>query len=145
MPVDITGLTGHRMVPELFTAQAAATPDAVAIQQWEAQLSYADLLARAAGLAARLRSRGVQPGTRVGICVRRTPDVVAAMLGVLLAGGAYVPLDPAHPVRRPGAGSCRQPRGNLVRGAAGRVRPATAAPDRPARPARRHPVRGPGR
>ncbi|HEY2579588.1 MAG TPA: amino acid adenylation domain-containing protein, partial [Streptosporangiaceae bacterium] len=98
--MDNTGLTGHRMVPELFAAQAARTPDALAVQQWQSRLSYADLLAQAAGLAARLRRHGVLPETRVGICVRRTPDLVVAVLGVLLAGGAYVPLDPAHPVRR---------------------------------------------
>jgi amino acid adenylation domain-containing protein len=100
MPVDNTGLTGHRLVPELFTAQAARTPGALAVRQWESRLSYAELLGQAAGLAARLRHRGIGAESRVGICVRRTPDLVAAVLGVLLAGAAYVPLDPAHPVRR---------------------------------------------
>jgi amino acid adenylation domain-containing protein len=89
-----------RMVPELFAAQAARTPDAPAVQQWETRLGYAELLDGAARLAARLRRRGVRPEVRVGICVRRTPELVVAVLGVLLAGGAYVPLDPAHPVRR---------------------------------------------
>jgi non-ribosomal peptide synthetase component F len=89
-----------RMVPELAAAQAARTPDALAVQQWQARLSYAELLDGAAQLAACLRRCGVRPEVRVGICVRRTPELVVAVLGVLLAGGAYVPLDPAHPVRR---------------------------------------------
>jgi amino acid adenylation domain-containing protein len=42
----------------------------------------------------------VGPEDRVGICVERSLDMVAAVLGVLKAGGAYVPLDPSHPRER---------------------------------------------
>ncbi|PZF95304.1 non-ribosomal peptide synthetase [Micromonospora deserti] len=85
---------------ELIAAQAARTPGAVAVRQWDTRLSYADLLARAAGVAAALRERGVGRQTRVGVCGARTPDLVVTVLGVLLAGACYVPLEPGGPRRR---------------------------------------------
>ncbi|HXU30093.1 MAG TPA: amino acid adenylation domain-containing protein, partial [Thermoanaerobaculia bacterium] len=51
-------------------------------------------------VASRLRSLGVGPEDRVGVCLRRRPGLVAALLGVLEAGAAYVPLDPAYPEER---------------------------------------------
>src|SRR3989440_9148670 len=47
-----------------------------------------------------LRARGVGPDVRVGLCAERSPEMVAALLGVLKAGGAYVPLDPSYPGER---------------------------------------------
>ncbi|HST62734.1 MAG TPA: amino acid adenylation domain-containing protein, partial [Longimicrobium sp.] len=89
-------------VHDLFRAQAAWTPEAVALSWRGEQVTYAELEARANRLANALRRRGVGPEVRVGICLPRTPDLVAAMLGVLGAGGAYVPLDPAYPRERLG-------------------------------------------
>ncbi|NRQ35519.1 amino acid adenylation domain-containing protein [Nonomuraea sp. NN258] len=88
------------LLGSLITAQAARTPDAPAVRQREDTLTYAALVERAAALAGRLRELGVGPETRVGLCLRRTPLMPVAVLGVLLAGGAYVPLDPGHPRRR---------------------------------------------
>src|SRR5690349_13426609 len=87
---------------ELFAAQAARTPHAVALSWRGERLTYAELEARANRLANALRRRGVGPEVRVGICLPRTPELVAAMLGVLGTGGAYVPLDPAYPRERLG-------------------------------------------
>jgi amino acid adenylation domain-containing protein/non-ribosomal peptide synthase protein (TIGR01720 family) len=84
----------------LIEAQAARTPDAVALRYQDASLSYAALDARANQLAHYLRALGVGPETRVGICMERSLDLVVALLGVLKAGGAYVPLDPAYPADR---------------------------------------------
>jgi amino acid adenylation domain-containing protein len=89
-------------VHDLFRAQAARTPDAVALSWRGERVTYAELEARANGISNALRRRGVGPEVRVGICLPRTPDLVAAMLGVLKAGGAYVPLDPAYPRERLG-------------------------------------------
>ncbi|HYR10273.1 MAG TPA: amino acid adenylation domain-containing protein, partial [Longimicrobium sp.] len=89
-------------VHALFRAQAARTPEAVALSWRGQRLTYAELEARANRLANALRRRGVGPEVRVGICLPRTPDLVVAMLGVLGAGGAYVPLDPAYPRERLG-------------------------------------------
>ncbi|MFD3823261.1 amino acid adenylation domain-containing protein, partial [Streptomyces sp. NPDC058625] len=84
----------------LFAEQAGRTPDRVALSYEDEQLTYAALDRRADRLARTLRDRGVGPETRVGICMRRSLDLVTALLAVLKAGGAYVPLDPDHPRER---------------------------------------------
>src|SRR5205085_3558623 len=47
-----------------------------------------------------LRARGVGPEILVGICLKRSVDLVVAILGILKAGGAYVPMDPKDPAER---------------------------------------------
>jgi amino acid adenylation domain-containing protein len=86
----------HRLVEE----QAARTPDAVAVVSDHASLTYRELNERANRLAHLLVRLGVGPEARVGVCLERGVELVAALLGVLKAGGAYVPLDPAYPVER---------------------------------------------
>lgn len=85
---------------QLIEAQAARTPDAVAVVFNEDQLTYSDLNERANQLAAYLRSCGVGPEVLVGLYVERSLDMVVALLGILKAGGAYVPLDPGYPCDR---------------------------------------------
>ncbi len=87
-------------VHDLIEAQVAATPGAVAVEMDGTRLTYAELDARANGLALRLRDIGVARGSLVGLCVDRSPEMVVGVLGILKAGGAYVPLDPAYPVDR---------------------------------------------
>ncbi|MYS06869.1 amino acid adenylation domain-containing protein, partial [Streptomyces sp. SID6041] len=85
---------------ELFAAQAARTPDAVALVCGERELTYRELDSAATALGHRLRERGVRPGDGVGLFQDRSLAYVVAMLAVLKAGGAYVPLDPRQPVDR---------------------------------------------
>jgi amino acid adenylation domain-containing protein len=80
-----------------FAAQAARTPHAPALTYGERTMTYARLEARANRLAARLRTRGVEAGALVGLCVERSLETVAGVLGILKAGAAYLPLDPAYP------------------------------------------------
>ena len=87
-------------IHDRFAAQAAATPDAVAVTCQDASLSYRELDRRANRMAHRLRAAGVGPDVLVGLCVERSLDMVAAILAILKAGGAYVPLDPAYPADR---------------------------------------------
>jgi amino acid adenylation domain-containing protein/non-ribosomal peptide synthase protein (TIGR01720 family) len=85
---------------KLFAAQAARTPGAIAAIYEGDPLTYAELNARADQLARRLRSSGVGPEVRVGICAERSLEMVIGLLAVLKAGGAYVPLDPTYPPER---------------------------------------------
>ena len=89
-----------RCIHELFEESAAATPDAVAVEYENAQLTYGELNARANRLARHLRRLGVGPDSRVALCVERSLEMMVGLLAVLKAGGAYVPLDPSYPVDR---------------------------------------------
>jgi arthrofactin-type cyclic lipopeptide synthetase C len=84
----------------MFEAQVARTPHAIALKAGELQLTYAELNARANQLAHHLLALGVQPGSRVAICVERGLDMVIGLYAILKAGAAYVPLDPAYPLER---------------------------------------------
>ncbi|WP_425475784.1 amino acid adenylation domain-containing protein [Pseudomonas asplenii] len=84
----------------LFEAQVASTPDALAVIHEGKKLSYRELNEQANRLAHALRKHGVQPDSRVGICVERGAEMVVGLLAILKAGGAYLPLDPAYPAER---------------------------------------------
>jgi amino acid adenylation domain-containing protein len=87
-------------VHTLFEEQVAKTPDAVALDYDDKELSYSELNRRANRLAHYLRELGTSPDARVAICFERGFEMIVAMLAVLKAGGGYVPLDPAYPVER---------------------------------------------
>ncbi|WP_242167242.1 MULTISPECIES: non-ribosomal peptide synthetase [unclassified Pseudomonas] len=87
-------------VQALFEAHARHIPHAIAVQAGERQLTYRELNERANQLAFHLRERGVQPDSRVALCVERGLDLVVGLLAILKAGGAYVPLDPGYPRER---------------------------------------------
>ncbi|HEX6745683.1 MAG TPA: amino acid adenylation domain-containing protein [Longimicrobium sp.] len=87
-------------VHELFEAQVARTPGAVAVGFEGERVTYAELNARANRLAHHLRALGAGPDVRVGICMERSVEMVVGLLGILKAGGAYVPLDASYPVDR---------------------------------------------
>ncbi|HEX2206854.1 MAG TPA: amino acid adenylation domain-containing protein, partial [Longimicrobium sp.] len=87
-------------VLEMIAARVAEAPDAVAIEHDEARITYAQLDARANRIARRLLRLDVDRDARVCLCLPRTPDLVAAALGVMKAGGAYVPVEPHFPAER---------------------------------------------
>ncbi|MBX3275590.1 MAG: LLM class flavin-dependent oxidoreductase, partial [Sandaracinaceae bacterium] len=87
-------------VHRLFEAQAARTPDAVALVFEGASLDYRTLERRANRVARRLAAEGVGPGTIVGLLVERSLELVVGALGIMKAGGAYLPLDPSYPAER---------------------------------------------
>lgn len=87
-------------VPEGVAAWAVDRPDAVAVSSDGTDVTYRELDRAADRVAAALRARGVGPGTRVGVCLPRSAELVVVLLGVLKAGAAYVPMDPEHPADR---------------------------------------------
>ena len=89
-----------KTVHELFEAQVALTPEAVAVVFGSERVSYRELNDRANRLARYLRNRGVGPEILVGVYLERSLEMVIGLLAILKAGGAYVPLDPAYPVAR---------------------------------------------
>ncbi|MBV9926801.1 MAG: amino acid adenylation domain-containing protein [Acidobacteria bacterium] len=89
-----------KLLHQLFEEQAAAKPDAVAVVYEGGRLTYAELNRRANRLAHRLLSLGAGPETVVAICAERSPEMIAAALGVLKAGAAYLPVDASCPAER---------------------------------------------
>ncbi|GAA0395811.1 amino acid adenylation domain-containing protein [Streptomyces luteireticuli] len=81
-------------------AHATATPTALAVTDGDTALTYAELATAARQLAGILRTRGVTPGTPVGLLLPHSPGLVVAQLAVWWAGGHYVPLDAAYPRAR---------------------------------------------
>ncbi|WHZ21722.1 MAG: polyketide synthase module [Nitrospira sp.] len=90
----------EQSVAELFEAQVARTPAAVAVQGGAEALTYAELDARAAQVAGGLVAAGVGPDTVVAVLAARGVEWVTLLLGILKAGGGYLPLDPTHPPAR---------------------------------------------
>lgn len=89
-----------QLVPDLVKAWASVTPAAIAVSCGDDRLSYAQLFKAADRLAARLRERGVGPGVVVALCMPRSVDLVAGIVGILRSGGVYQPLDPQLPADR---------------------------------------------
>jgi amino acid adenylation domain-containing protein/non-ribosomal peptide synthase protein (TIGR01720 family) len=87
-------------LPELLAAQAARTPEAVAVVFEDTTLTYAELDRRSNQLAHHLRALGVGPEVVVGLCLERSLEMVVGLIGILKAGGAYLPLDPEYPQER---------------------------------------------
>ncbi|GGN53884.1 hypothetical protein GCM10011579_012500 [Streptomyces albiflavescens] len=92
--------TAPARIDTAFDDQAGRRPTAPALVHDGTTTTYGELRDRAERLAAGLRTAGVRPGDRVGICLERSADLVVSMLAVLKAGAAYVPMDPAHPEER---------------------------------------------
>ncbi|MER7403727.1 amino acid adenylation domain-containing protein [Streptomyces sp. NPDC000070] len=97
---DTARPVGDACLHQLVLAHATTTPDAVAVRHGTTELTYGELDRRAHLLADRLALHGIGPGALVAVCLRRSPDLVVALLAVLRRGAAFVPVDPTHPDRR---------------------------------------------
>ena len=87
-------------IHQVFEARVKEAPASVALAARGIEITYGELNARANRLARRLQQRGVEPGTPIGLCMERSPELIVAMLAILKAGAAYVPLDRATPRER---------------------------------------------
>jgi amino acid adenylation domain-containing protein len=91
-------------LPELvhlrLAAQAASTPDSLALIHDDLAWSYAELQGRVNRIAQHLLALDLPPQARIGLCMPRGLDIVAAVFGVLQAGLTFVPLDPQFPAER---------------------------------------------
>ncbi|WP_235189448.1 non-ribosomal peptide synthetase [Williamsia sp. D3] len=85
---------------EMWNRQLAARPDAIAVVDGDRRFTFAEFDAWTNKLARHLIGVGVGPEVRVGVALRRSAEMLAALYAVLKAGGAYVPIDPDHPSSR---------------------------------------------
>ncbi|MEV7913242.1 amino acid adenylation domain-containing protein [Streptomyces griseus] len=94
--LELSGAT----YPQLLADQVARTPDAVALVHEDTELTFAELDRRSNRIAHWLIARGVGRDDVVGLSLRRGPELLCALLGILKAGGVYLPLDPDYPADR---------------------------------------------
>ncbi|RMD44645.1 hypothetical protein DV735_g582, partial [Chaetothyriales sp. CBS 134920] len=86
-----------------FENQAAATPDLPALSFYRSldapptNLTYAELDARANGLANILREEDVEI---IPICMQRSVDLYVSVLAILKSGSAWSPIDETSPIQR---------------------------------------------
>ncbi|MGH9826101.1 MAG: non-ribosomal peptide synthetase, partial [Blastocatellia bacterium] len=80
--------------------QSERTPDAVAVEFEQEQVTYRELNVRSNQVGWYLRSLGVGLEILVGLCIERSIEMIVGLLGVLKSGGAYLPLDPHYPKER---------------------------------------------
>lgn len=90
----------YSSIPAMISAQTAAAPQALALADCNADLTYEQLERRSNSVASLLRSYGVGPDVPVAVCLERSVSLAVAELGILKAGGAYLPLDITYPVER---------------------------------------------
>jgi len=93
-------LPASQLVVGAVLANAATRPNRHAVTDVAGALTYGELVARSASVAAGLVRLGVVPGDIVGVCLPRDRFLPAALLGVWRAGAAYLPMDPDHPADR---------------------------------------------
>ncbi|GLS24562.1 non-ribosomal peptide synthetase [Marinibactrum halimedae] len=90
----------EKCLHQWFEEQVSATPNAIAVTFEETSLSYEQLNQRANQLAHYLVEQGVKPDSVVGVCVKRSLEMLISTLAVMKSGGAYLPMDPAYPKAR---------------------------------------------
>ncbi|MFD6751010.1 non-ribosomal peptide synthetase, partial [Streptomyces anthocyanicus] len=102
--VDWNGVTGPypdtATIHSLIENRVATDPDAIAITHGNEQWTFTQVNARANQLAHHLRGTGITPDTLIAVCLDRSPELIATLLGIMKAGAAFVPLDPDYPTDR---------------------------------------------
>ncbi|PLW66484.1 non-ribosomal peptide synthetase [Streptomyces sp. DJ] len=94
------GIDGETLVHERFALRAAAQPNAIAVEQGDVRITYAELDDRADRLAHRLRAHDVGRGSVVMVHLERSVDLIVSVLAAFKAGAAYLPVEPTVPDHR---------------------------------------------
>lgn len=90
-----------RTLAELFSQQAAKTPDQLALVYKDLQFTYQELEQQTNQLAHYLLEKyTLKPDDLVAICMERSEFIVIALLAIMKAGAAFVPVDPSYPAAR---------------------------------------------
>jgi amino acid adenylation domain-containing protein len=97
---SINATAANQCIHELFEQQVTRTPQAIALQSPQQQLTYAELNYRANQLARHLQTLGIGSEVKVGVLLDRSPELIITLLAVLKAGGCYVPIDTSYPPHR---------------------------------------------
>jgi len=106
-PRDLPGMAGptpelasFQRVDHSFEFQVSQHPEKIALVFEKTSLTYRDLAARVGELAGQLQSRGIKPGSTVGVLLPRSLEMVITLLAIFKNGCHYLPLDPTHPPSR---------------------------------------------
>jgi mycobactin peptide synthetase MbtE len=89
-----------RSIPELLAPSRNWGPDRIAVCCADEQIDYPALHRRSDNLAALLSGHGAGPGALVGLSMRRSIDLVVALVAIMKAGAGYFPIDPGYPPAR---------------------------------------------
>ncbi|MGE5494793.1 MAG: amino acid adenylation domain-containing protein [Burkholderiales bacterium] len=95
-------LDANKTIQSIFEDLAISQGDKTALIVGDEKMTFSELNKRANRIALKLRESGVGRNTIVGLCIRRSFDLMAGILGVLKAGGGFLPLDPTYPLKRLG-------------------------------------------
>lgn len=90
----------RQTIVDLFSKQVSATPEHIALEFEDNQISYRELDERSNQLANYLIDQGVKKNSLVAICINRSFDMLIGILGIIKSGAAYVPIDPSYPTDR---------------------------------------------
>ena len=84
----------RKTIPQSFWEQVQARPQALALVEDGAEYSYRELGAKVVAVVGALRVLGVKANSRVAVCLRRSHEFAACVLGILQLGASYLPFDP---------------------------------------------------
>ena len=96
-----------KTIQQIFQEQAADTPDNICLVYEGSSLTYKEVDEKSNQLARYIRAqylqrtgKNLQPDTIIALCLKRSPEIIIGILGVVKAGGAYLPIDPTYPQDR---------------------------------------------
>jgi len=89
-----------RCVHELFEEQVKRTPDSIALEYKNAQMTYRELDNKANQIGNYLDSFRTKPDHLIGVYLEPSMKMVISLLAILKSGAAYIPLDPSFPFER---------------------------------------------